>query len=112
LAPMPRGILATCTVPLPQTATALNIRDAYESFYAAEPFVTVLPKGQWPTTASVLGSNAVHIQLDVDVAAKRLVVVSAIDNLAKGTASGAIQSMNLALGIEETTGLSVDGVAP
>jgi len=112
LVPMPRGILATCTVPLPQSISEARVREVYESFYAYEPFVTVLPPGQWPATASVLGSNAVQIQVGVDSQAGRLVAVSAIDNLAKGTAGGAIQSMNLALGIEETTGLSVDGVAP
>ena len=59
-----------------------------------------------------LGSNAVQVQVTVDAAAGRLVAVAALDNLAKGTAGGAVQSMNLALGLPETTGLSTIGVAP
>ena len=112
LVPMPRGILATCTVPLPPSVSLAEVREIYEGFYAYEPFVTVLPEGQWPSTGSVLGSNAVHLQVAVDAAAGRLVAICAIDNLAKGTASGAVQSMNLALGLDETTGLTMDGVAP
>ncbi len=112
LAPMPRGILATCTLPLVGPVTEEDVRRAYEDFYEGEPFVRLLPAGQWPATASVLGSNSVQIQVAVDQDADRLVAVSAIDNLTKGTAGGAIQSMNLALGLPETTGLTTNGVAP
>ncbi|MCL2735325.1 MAG: N-acetyl-gamma-glutamyl-phosphate reductase [Propionibacteriaceae bacterium] len=112
LVPMPRGILATCTVPVSSGCTEEAVREAYEQFYADEPFVTVLPAGQWPTTGAVLGSNAVHIQVAVDHAASRLVAVAAIDNLVKGTAGGAIQSMNIALGLDERRGLTTNGVAP
>jgi len=111
LVPMTRGILATCTVPV-AGLTEAQAREAYERFYADEPFVTVLPPGQWPATASVLGSNAVHVQVTLDAAAGRLVAVAAIDNLTKGTAGAAIQSMNIALGFPETMGLTRDGVAP
>ena len=72
----------------------------------------MLPEGLWPQTQSVVGSNQVHLQVTVDAAADRLVVVGALDNLAKGTAGGAIQSMNLALGLPETLGLTTIGVAP
>ena len=112
LVPMPRGILATCTVPLRDSVTEKDVRTAYGEYYADEPFVTLLPEGQWPMTGSVVGSNQVQLQVGVDRAAGRLVAISAIDNLVKGTAGGAIQSMNLALGLEETTGLTTDGVAP
>jgi N-acetyl-gamma-glutamyl-phosphate reductase len=112
LAPMARGILATVTAPLPDGIGAAEVRQAYVDAYADEPFVTLLPEGLWPQTQSVLGSNAVHIQVAVDEAAGRLVAISAIDNLTKGTAGGAIQSMNLALGLPETLGLSAVGVAP
>ena len=112
LVPMPRGILATCTVPLKESVTEDDVRKVYGEFYEGEPFVTLLPKDQWPMTASVLGSNQVHIQVGVDAAARRLVAISAIDNLVKGTAGGAVQSMNIALGLKETTGLTTDGVAP
>ncbi|QNN52597.1 N-acetyl-gamma-glutamyl-phosphate reductase [Nocardioides mesophilus] len=110
LVPMPRGILATCSAPT--TIGAQEAYAAYEKAYADEPFVHLLPAGQWPQTKSVLGSNAVHVQVTVDEAAGRLVAVAAVDNLAKGTAGAAVQCMNLALGLTETTGLSTIGLAP
>lgn len=110
LVPMPRGILATCSAPL--TGEADVVREAYESFYADEQFVTLLPEGSWPSTASVLGSNHVALQVTVDERTNRLIAISAIDNLTKGTAGGAIQSMNIALGLPEATGLNTIGVAP
>ena len=110
LAPMPRGILATCTAPY--TGSLDTVRDAYEAFYADEPFVTMLPAGQWPQTKSVVASNAVQVQVAVDKAAGRMVAVAVLDNLTKGTAGGAVQCMNLALDLPETTGLTTNGVAP
>ncbi|WP_405135999.1 N-acetyl-gamma-glutamyl-phosphate reductase [Nocardia sp. NBC_01388] len=110
LAPLPRGILATCTAPARVDAAAA--RAVYEKAYADEPFVHLLPEGVLPQTGSVLGSNAVTLQVAVDEAAGLLVVIGAIDNLAKGTAGAAVQSLNLALGFDETAGLSTVGVAP
>lgn len=110
LAPMARGILATVTAPLPDLSA--DVRAAYEQAYAGEPFVTLLPEGVWPQTQSIVGSNAVQVQVTVDADAGRLVAVAALDNLTKGTAGGAIQSMNLALGLPETLGLTTVGVAP
>jgi N-acetyl-gamma-glutamyl-phosphate reductase len=72
----------------------------------------MLPEGTWPSTAATLGSNTVHLQVAVDPDAGRLIVVAAIDNLTKGTAGGAVQCMNLAVGLPETTGLPLTGVAP
>lgn len=112
LAPMPRGILATCTASINEGVSAEDIRLAYAKAFADEPFIHVLPEGQWPTTQAVLGSNAIQLQLAVDEAANRLVVVGAIDNLTKGTGGAAVQCLNLALGLPETTGLSAVGVAP
>ena len=112
LVPMPRGILATCSARLHDGVTADDVRAAYEKAYADEPFVHLLPEGQWPQTKSVAGSNAVHLQVTVDEDARRLVAVGAVDNLAKGTAGAAVQCMNLALGLDETTGLSTVGLAP
>ncbi|MDR1448847.1 MAG: N-acetyl-gamma-glutamyl-phosphate reductase [Propionibacteriaceae bacterium] len=112
LVPMPRGILATCTAPVAPGLTTELAYDVYAEFYADEPFVTVLPPGVWPQSASVIGSNAVCLQVAVDQAAGRLVAVAALDNLVKGTAGGAMQCLNLALGLDETTGLTVCGVAP
>ncbi|WP_435971043.1 N-acetyl-gamma-glutamyl-phosphate reductase [Streptomyces sp. Qhu_M48] len=112
LAPMPRGILATCTATAKPGVTAETVRAAYEKAFADEPFVHLLPEGQWPATASVYGSNAVQVQVAYDAAANRIIAISAIDNLTKGTAGGAVQSMNIALGFPESTGLSTIGVAP
>lgn len=109
LVPMPRGILATCSAPF---TGAGDPRQAYLDFYRDEPFVDVLDDGTWPQTAAVLGSNRVSIQVTIDEAAGRLIAVAAIDNLTKGTAGGAVQSMNIALGLDETAGLSSIGVAP
>ncbi|MDX6373200.1 MAG: N-acetyl-gamma-glutamyl-phosphate reductase [Nocardioidaceae bacterium] len=112
LVPMSRGILATCTAKLLEGVTADDVRAAYEKAYGDEPFVHLLPEGQWPQTKSVTGSNAVHLQVTVDEDARRLVAVGAVDNLAKGTAGAAVQCMNLALGLDEVTGLSTVGLAP
>ncbi|MFF7182436.1 N-acetyl-gamma-glutamyl-phosphate reductase [Streptomyces sp. NPDC008121] len=112
LAPMSRGILATCSAKAKPGVTAEAVRAAYAKAYADEPFVHLLPEGQWPATASVHGSNAVQVQVAFDEAAHRIIAISAIDNLAKGTAGGAVQSMNIALGLPEDTGLFTIGVAP
>jgi N-acetyl-gamma-glutamyl-phosphate reductase len=112
LVPMTRGILATCSAPLVAGVGATEVRETYLKAYDAEPFVHVLPVGEWPQTQAVRGGNACHLQVAVDEPAGRLVAVAAIDNLTKGTAGGAIQSMNLALGLDETLGLSAVGVAP
>jgi N-acetyl-gamma-glutamyl-phosphate reductase len=112
LVPMSRGILATCSAPLAPGVDAQQARAAYEKAYGDEPFVHLLPEGQWPTTAAVLGANTVQLQIAVDPDAGRLVVVAAIDNLTKGTAGAALQCANLALGVPETSGLPLVGVAP
>ncbi|MEU6487123.1 N-acetyl-gamma-glutamyl-phosphate reductase [Streptomyces sp. NPDC046887] len=112
LAPMPRGILATSSAKARPGTTADELRAAYAKAYADEPFVHLLPEGQWPATGAVYGSNTVQVQVALDPAAGRIIVVSAIDNLTKGTAGGAVQSMNIALGWPEETGLPKNGVAP
>jgi N-acetyl-gamma-glutamyl-phosphate reductase len=135
LAPMPRGILATCTARLtvggPAAAGVRGVSadayapgrgvsaDAYAGVrgviaeaYAGEPFVCVLPEGRWPSTAAVAGSNGVHLQAAADPRTGRVTVVAAIDNLGKGAAGQAIQNANLMLGLPETAGLSAIGVAP
>lgn len=114
LAPMPRGILATCSAPLASAAPvdAAAAREAYAKAYAGEPFVHLLPEGSWPTTSMTLASNTIALQVTVDEDAGRLVAVGAEDNLTKGTAGGAVQCMNIALDLPETTGLPTVGVAP
>ncbi|WP_350351965.1 N-acetyl-gamma-glutamyl-phosphate reductase [Microbacterium sp. A8/3-1] len=112
LVPMSRGILATSTAPIVEGATDAQIRDAWARAYGDETFVQLLPEGRFPRTADVLGANTALIGLAIDRAANRVTVVTAVDNLVKGTAGAAIQSMNLALGLPEGRALSVNGVAP
>jgi N-acetyl-gamma-glutamyl-phosphate reductase len=112
LVPMSRGILATSTATLAPGVSAADVRAAWETAYADEPFVHVLPEGSFPRTADTVGANTALVGLAIDAAVGRVVVVTALDNLVKGTAGAAIQSANLALGLPETTGLPTDGVAP
>lgn len=112
LVPMSRGILATTTARLAPGTRPADVRAAWEQAYADEPFVHLLPEGQWPTTAATVGANTALVQVAVDERAGRVVTVCALDNLVKGTAGAAIQSMNLALGLPETLGLTTEGVAP
>jgi len=110
LVPMARGILAVNTAKA--TGSLEQLHHALTEFYLGETFIRILPIGQWPQTANVLGSNVCEIGVAFDEHAGRVVVLSAIDNLVKGTAGAAIQSLNLAMGFGESTGLQVNGVAP
>ncbi|MBO0803605.1 MAG: N-acetyl-gamma-glutamyl-phosphate reductase [Nocardiopsaceae bacterium] len=125
LAPMPRGILATCTARLAAGSASDRLGDpdgtddpdaalraALASAYDASPFVHVLPAGRWPATGAVTGSNGAQLQAAADTHAGRAVVVSATDNLGKGAAGQAVQIANIMLGLPETTGLTTLGVAP
>jgi N-acetyl-gamma-glutamyl-phosphate reductase len=123
LAPMPRGILATCTArlapgvagdsaeDLPAGVTGA-LRAAFKAAYSGGPFVHLLPAGQWPVTAAVYGSNGAHLQVAADTHAGRAVVVAVTDNLGKGAAGQAVQIANLMLGLPEAAGLTTHGVAP
>lgn len=112
LVPMARGILATSTARIADGVTDAQVREAWEAAYGGETFVQLLPEGQMPRTSDVIGANTALVGLAVDRAARRVVVVTAVDNLTKGTAGAAIQSMNIALGLPEGRALSVNGVAP
>lgn len=112
LVPMARGIIATSTARLQPGVSAADVRSAWELAYADEPFVHLLPEGVFPRVADTLGANTALIGLAVDEAAERVVTVTALDNLVKGTAGAAVQSTNIALGLPEQTGLPVNGVAP
>ncbi|MFD7454338.1 N-acetyl-gamma-glutamyl-phosphate reductase [Kitasatospora sp. NPDC059827] len=112
LVPMPRGILATCSAKAKPGVSAEELRAAYAEAFADEPFVHLLPEGQWPQTSSVYGANTALVQVALDATAGRIIAISAIDNLVKGTAGGAVQSMNIALGLPEELGLPLNGVAP
>jgi N-acetyl-gamma-glutamyl-phosphate reductase len=117
LAPMPRGILATCTARLaPGVADGpdpdADLRAAFADAYGASPFVHLLPAGQWPVTGAVAGSNGAQLQVAADTHAGRAIVVSTTDNLGKGAAGQAVQIANIMLGLPETAGLTTLGVAP
>lgn len=105
LLPINRGILATCYARLKPGVTVEQVEAAYRDFYANEPFVRLLPKGRVADVKNVRCSNFCDISLHFDQRCGLLVAISAIDNMVKGAAGQAIQNMNLAFGLEETTGL-------
>jgi N-acetyl-gamma-glutamyl-phosphate reductase len=106
LVPMSRGILACVyATPTDPSLPADAYRAALADAYAGEPFIDVLPAGRLPDTAHVRGSNRVHVTAIYDPRSRRVLAMSAIDNLVKGAAGQAIQCMNLALGFDETAGL-------
>lgn len=112
LAPMNRGILATCygrPVDASKTTTA-SLLAVLSRTYAHEPFVAVRPFS--PSTKATLGSNSVHLSARFDQRTGYVIVLAAIDNLTKGAAGGAVQAANVALGIDESFGLSKVGMYP
>lgn len=112
LVPMSRGILATLSAPVMEETDAAVIGEAFAAAYSNETFVRVLPEGRWPATASTVGTNLAQIQWAYDRRAGRVVVVVALDNLVRGTAGQALQSAHIALDIDETLALPIEGVAP
>jgi N-acetyl-gamma-glutamyl-phosphate reductase len=110
LAPMNRGILATCYArPTGQVSTE-SLLAALGRFYEGEPFVSVRPAS--PSTKATLGTNAVHLTARYDERTGWVIVIAAIDNLCKGASGGAVQAANVALGINESAGLQTVGVYP
>jgi N-acetyl-gamma-glutamyl-phosphate reductase len=105
LVPMSRGELCTCYVRLSGKSTAADLRSALAKAYASSPFVHVVEEGVIPATQHVRGSNFCHIGVFPDRIEGRAIVISAIDNLVKGSAGQALQNFNLMFGFEETTGL-------
>ncbi|WEV68475.1 Asd/ArgC dimerization domain-containing protein [Bifidobacterium sp. ESL0775] len=115
LVPMARGILAVVSAKLSDKGAALNdadIRAAWSKAYQGQRFIQLLDEGEMPATANVLGSNAAEVQVAVDRHSGRLYGFAAIDNLNRGTAGQAVQSLNIALGLPEDQGLTTIGVAP
>jgi N-acetyl-gamma-glutamyl-phosphate reductase len=111
LAPMNRGILATCYArPQGDAPTTASLLASLATFYKDEPFIVVRP--QVPSTKATLGTNTVHITARYDERTGYVMVLAALDNIAKGASGGAVQSMNVALGLPETSGLSTVGVYP
>ena len=105
LVPMFRGILAVNTAKAKPGTTLSSLRQVYLDAYGDEKFIQVLPEGEFPNTGDLAGSNNAAIGISLDEHSGRVVIVCAIDNLVKGTAGAAIQSLNLALGFEESLGL-------
>jgi N-acetyl-gamma-glutamyl-phosphate reductase len=105
LVPVNRGILSTCYASLAGNKSLPELLNLYRQEYAGEPFVRVLPEGRLPNVNQVRGSNFCDIGLAVDPRTRRIIAVSAIDNLVKGAAGQALQNMNLMLGLEESAGL-------
>lgn len=120
LVPMSRGLVCTVTASLSGAAAGEagaagetgTVRGAYEAAYGAEPFVTLLPDGQWPSTTYVTGGNSAHVGVAVDPRTGRVTAACALDNLGKGAAGQAIQAANLLTGQPETAGLPIAGVYP
>ena len=111
LAPMNRGILATCYArPQGDAPTTASLLAAIATFYKNEQYIVVRPNS--PSTKATFGSNSVHITARFDERTGYVMVIAALDNLAKGASGGAVQSMNVALGLPESSGLSNVGVYP
>lgn len=110
LAPMKRGILATCYADIKENRSAEELINLYKDFYKDEQFVRIYPAGTLPEIKHVAGSNYAAIGLVVDPRLNRVIVVSCIDNLIKGAAGQAVQNMNLLFEIDENTGLVDPGM--
>jgi N-acetyl-gamma-glutamyl-phosphate reductase len=102
---MVRGMYATLYATLNDQGLAVNLQALYETRYANEAFVDVLPAGQLPETRSVKGANTCRIAIQRPQGGNCVVILSAIDNLTKGAAGQAVQNMNLLFDLPETTGL-------
>jgi len=112
LIPMNRGMIATCYVDLTQGTSIDDLRQAYHKQYDNEYFIHVLPQGQSPQTRHVRGSNNVQIGLFADRVSEKAIIISAIDNLMKGSAGQAIQNYNLTQGWDERLGLQMSPLFP
>jgi N-acetyl-gamma-glutamyl-phosphate reductase len=112
LVPLARGLVCTVTAPLLPGADPGAVRAAADERYAAEPFVTVLPEGAWPSSVAVRAANTAHVGVATDPRTGRVTVACAIDNLTKGAAGQAVQAANVVLGLPEPTGLPTAAVYP
>lgn len=111
VAPMTRGILATCYATA-RVSCVDSMVESYEEFYRHEKFVRVLPPTAAPSTSDVRGSNHINIWINFDPRTKKAIIVAHIDNLMKGQAGNAIQNMNIMTGLPETAGLDRPGQYP
>jgi N-acetyl-gamma-glutamyl-phosphate reductase len=107
LVPMSRGILGTLYASLTEPRSETDLRELYGKFYQGHPFVRLHPAGRLPDTRDVRGANFCDLALRVDEGSRRVIVISAIDNLTKGAAGQAVHNFNLMAGFPETMGLEV-----
>jgi N-acetyl-gamma-glutamyl-phosphate reductase len=112
LIPMTRGMLSTVYINLKQDIPAEDLLEYFKNFYTDEPFIRILPLGEYANTHFTVSSNFCDIGVQVDIRNRRAIITSAIDNLIKGASGQAIQNMNLMLGISEKSGLSFPGIFP
>ena len=112
LIPMKRGILSTIYINLKEIISDKKLFDIYQDFYTGSQFVQVLSGDIVPETKYVAGTNYCHLGLTIDTRLKRLIVISAIDNLGKGAAGQAVQNMNLMFSLPEVTGLEGTAIFP
>ncbi len=110
LLPLDRGILSTIHAELNDEVTADDLRACLLQAYAGEPFVRLLPVGEWPGIANVQHTNFCDLALTVDRATNHVLVVSALDNLLKGASGQAVQCLNARFGLPESTGLHATAV--
>lgn len=106
LVPLNRGILSSCYAALKHLISTEDVLKLYEKFYKGEPFVEILPGGEFPQTKEVVNSNRCRIGIAVNKKTGRVITISAIDNLGKGAAGQAVQNMNIMCGFKETMGLN------
>lgn len=112
LVPMTRGILTTIYAGVKSATTEQELRSCWQQAYESEPFIHVMPEGEWPQTKYAYGSNHAFLQLRLDQRTGKVVLVSVIDNLVKGASGQAIQNMNILFGLPETTGLQSTALWP
>ncbi len=105
LVPMTRGMLTTIYVGLKEDVSSRDVASYLDSFYEDKPFVRICPRGRFPNTLYVRGTNYCDIGFQVAERTKLLVLISAIDNLVKGASGQAVQNMNIMFGFAETAGL-------
>ena len=112
LLPVSRGILSTIYASLQTDIPEREIQEMFQEYFQNEPFVRLLPVGQFPATQQVRGSNYCDISIKTDPVTNRIIIMSVIDNIVKGAAGQAVQNMNILAGFEETTGLNLVPIFP